>query len=125
MKILVTDYIFNPTAKTITFQFTPSPSGMLLITNITDGIIIYNFADPTSGGVFSNNILTLTYNTSSMSATDNLQIYYDNAETSPTELAGEKGYIASAIFDRENNNSIDEILSEVTEIKLLLYQLFQ
>jgi len=52
---------------------------ILLITNVTDNIIIYNFADPTKGGTVSDNVLTLTYDTSSMSNTDKLLIFYDDS----------------------------------------------
>jgi hypothetical protein len=54
---------------------------LLVITNVTDNIIIYNFADPSAGGTISNNVLTLNYNTVSMSNTDSLQIFLDNVLT--------------------------------------------
>jgi len=84
-KLLGTDlagsYTFNPAAKTITFSGlgqTIDLQNILLITNTTANTIIYNFADSSSGAVsFSNNILTLDYNTTSMASTDKLQIYVD------------------------------------------------
>jgi len=80
MKILITNYSFNASAKTITFNDYASIDleRILLITNVTDNIIIYNFADPTKGGTVSGNVLTLTYNTTSMSNTDDLQIFYED-----------------------------------------------
>ena len=80
MKQITTNYTFNAAAKTI-----QSPdfvgiglSGIALITNSTSNIIIYNFADPTKGGVLSGNTLTLTYNTGAMHNSDSLQIiFYD------------------------------------------------
>jgi hypothetical protein len=84
-KLLGTDtagsYTFDPTAKTVTFsnlaQFL-TLANILLITNTTANTIIYNFADPTSGAVsFNNNVLTLDYDTTSMNASDVLQIYID------------------------------------------------
>ena len=51
---------------------------ILLVVNVTSNIIIYNFADTTLGGTVATNVLTLTYNTSSMNDTDKLLIYYDD-----------------------------------------------
>jgi hypothetical protein len=53
---------------------------VLLITNVVDNIIIYNFNDATKGGTAATNVLTLTYNTASMSDTDELQIFYDDVD---------------------------------------------
>lgn len=86
MKILVQNYTFNKTTKQITFtDYNPIIiERVLLITNITDNIIIYNFANPLFGGTAATNVLTLTYDTSSMSNTDKLQIFYDDiASTQP------------------------------------------
>jgi hypothetical protein len=79
MKTLITAYTFAAASKQITFTgINPiSLENLLLITNTTDNIIIYNFADPTKGGTVSTNVLTLTYNTTTMSNTDKLQIFYD------------------------------------------------
>jgi hypothetical protein len=80
MKILFEDYSFNAATKQITFN-TTSTIGLeqlLVITNVTDNIIIYNFADPSAGGTILNNVLTLDYNTTSMSNTDSLQIFIDS-----------------------------------------------
>jgi hypothetical protein len=87
MKVLFQDYTFNASAKTITFNTTDTVrlENVLLVTNVTDNIIIYNFADPTLGGTISNNVLTLTYNTATMSNTDSLQIYLDLYGTPATE----------------------------------------
>lgn len=83
MKKQITNYTFNKTAKTVTFTdyTTIRLDSILLITNVTDNIIIYNFAD--SGGIVSGNVLTLTYDTSSMSDGDSLQIFYDDMDVQP------------------------------------------
>jgi hypothetical protein len=83
MKILFEDYTFNASAKQIRFNTTNviGLEQLLVITNVTDNIIIYNFADPSAGGTISNNVLTLNYNTVSMSNTDSLQIFLDNVLT--------------------------------------------
>ena len=57
-----------------------------LITNVTDGIILFNFADPARGGTAvyeastNTTTLTLEYDTSSMSASDSIQIFLDKQE---------------------------------------------
>lgn len=74
-------YTFNKTAKTVTFsglRQSITLANILLITNVTENTIIYNFADSTKGAVsFNNNILTLDYDTSAMADTDVLQIFLD------------------------------------------------
>jgi len=87
MKILFEDYSFNAATKQITFNITDviELADLLVITNVTDNIIIYNFADPTKGGTIANNVLTLTYNTTGMSDTDKLQIFLDNKLTPASE----------------------------------------
>lgn len=72
-------YSFEKTAKTITFSgFKPTLEEILLITDVTNGTIIYQFNDPTKGGTLSGQVLTLTYDTTGVSFnnTDNLQIFY-------------------------------------------------
>lgn len=88
MKSLITDYIFDPANKTILFAGYEKIEleRVLIITNVKNNNIIYNFASPSSGGeVVNNNILKLNYNTSSMSSTDPLQIYYDIDTEASTE----------------------------------------
>lgn len=90
MKKLITNYTFNAGAQTVTFSGYTSISleGILLITNLVDNIIIYNFADVGYGGSVTGNVLTLAYNTTGMSNTDDLQIFYDDTDVQPanTEL---------------------------------------
>ena len=78
-------YTFAPGSSgvgSVTFSGNYVLSDILLITNTTDGIIIYNFSDSTRGGTISTvgnqTTITLTYNTSVMSSTDALQIYVDS-----------------------------------------------
>ena len=80
MKTLITNYTFDSAASTIKFNDykTLSLDGLLLITNTTDNIIIYNFADPSTGAAIAGNTVSLGYDTSSMSNSDSLQIYYDD-----------------------------------------------
>jgi hypothetical protein len=91
-KIRIINYSFNKASKQIVFLDYTSISldGLLLVTNVTDNTIIYNFADPIRGGTVSGNVLTLSYDTSGMSDTDSLQIFYDDPAISPaTETTAE------------------------------------
>lgn len=105
MKIQIENYTFNKTAKTVTFTdyTTIRLDSLLLITNVTDNVIIYNFASSLLGGTVSGNVLTLTYDTSSMDDTDKLQIFYDDGDIQPanSEL-------------QTTLNSLTETLQELT-----------
>lgn len=89
MKILVQNYTFNASSGEITFTDYTSVDleSILLITNVTDNIIIYNFSDPSKGGSLSGNILNLNFDTSGMSNTDNLQIFIEDGQTPATNAA--------------------------------------
>lgn len=73
------EYTFSPSAKTVTFfgVVIPALENILLISNVTYGIVIYSFADPDFGVTFVNNVLTLEYDTTAMLASDALQIWVD------------------------------------------------
>lgn len=105
MKVQITNYTFNKSSKTVTFTdyTTIRLDSILLITNVTDNIIVYNFADPLLGGTVTNNVLTLTYDTSAMDDTDKLQIFYDDGDIQPanSEL-------------QTTLNSLTETLQELT-----------
>ena len=81
MKKRIITYTFDASEKTITFSGAMELEGFLIITNVTDNIIVYNFADPSLGGSVTGAVLTLDYNTTSMSDTDDLQIFYDDGIT--------------------------------------------
>jgi hypothetical protein len=96
MKKLITGYNFNSNSGIV--QLTQY-SGLvlenfLLVTNVTQNKIIYNFADPTAGGYITgigNNSLKLNYITSGVMADINrLQIFYD-APNEKVDLAS--GYL--------------------------------
>lgn len=91
MKTLVKNYTFNKTAKQITITNLTSVTleQLLLITNVTDGIILYNFADSTKGATVSGNVITLEYDTSAMSDTDNLQIFLDIPNSTDLQVLGD------------------------------------
>lgn len=88
MKKLISNYTFNAVSKTVTLHdySTVDLEGLLLITNVTDNVIIYNFADPTRGGGINGNVITLIFDTSTMSNGDALQIYYDDGSVAASDL---------------------------------------
>lgn len=108
MKQLVKNYSFDKTAKTVTFTdfSTVLQERVLLITDVTAGIIIYQFNDASLGGTASGNVLTLTYNTSALANTDKLQIFYDSTSGDPTYDAtptvAAQGTVASGAADSGN-----------------------
>lgn len=102
-KQLVKDYVFTPGVAGVGNIEIPGRytlDKVLLITNVTDNIILYNFADPTFAGttaVFTTGddatnwptisqahdgytTITLQYNTNAMSAGDSLQIFVEGTE---------------------------------------------
>jgi hypothetical protein len=89
MKIKLDNYTFNPVAKTVTFTDYASLdlSDVILITNVTDGTIIFNFASPNLVGSVAANVLTLNYDTTAMSSTDKLAIYLDDSYTPASDEA--------------------------------------
>lgn len=86
MKIQIKNYSFNKDTKYITFNDYTNIDldSVLLVTNVTSNIIIYNFANPLLGGYTSGNTLILNYNTSGMTNLDSLQIFYEDNGTPAT-----------------------------------------
>ena len=94
-KKLLFNYSFDASEKTIVVkdEFI-SQKELLLITNVTDGKIIYNFSNSTLGATSvtydantGDTTIVLVYDTTGMSDNDELQIYYDKAsvEFEPVE----------------------------------------
>lgn len=85
MKKIIENYIFDKVAKTITFTdyTTIKLERVLLVTDLANGKIIYNFADAARGATVATNVLTLIYNTNTVSFNNNdiLQIFYEDAST--------------------------------------------
>ena len=128
MKKIVTNYDFVASTKKITFRDYVSIDlkNLVLITNVTRNIIIYNFADATLGGTISGNILTLTYNTAaSMADADVLQIIYDDTEVAPVAVSGEAGRKAEFISSPEIERFFSDLLEEVKKIKILLMEVME
>jgi len=83
-KKLVFDYTFDASAQTVTLTDDVYPKRrLLMITNVTSGDIIYLFNDAAKSGTFTFNYedysttITLDYDTTSMSDTDDLQIFVE------------------------------------------------
>ena len=77
---LATGYTFVAASKTITHaDFSDiGLAGIQVITNVTDQIIIYNFADTAKGGTLATDTLTLEYDTTTMSDSDELMILVED-----------------------------------------------
>lgn len=93
MKIIINNYTFNAAAKTITFNAYGSIllDDVLIITNVTDNVIIYQFSSPLKGGTVVGNVLTLTYDTTLMSNTDDLQIWFYDENAVKNVSAAQSG----------------------------------
>ena len=108
MKKLIENYTFNAATKQIiiTDSQNITQEKLLLITNMTDGIIIFNFADSATKGSILGNIITLNYDTTSMSDTDKLQIWVEDTNplfvTLTTCLACIKNVVSRFTFDVSN-----------------------
>ncbi len=87
MKKLIQNYSFDALSQTVTLNdYTlVNLEGLLLITNVTDNQIIYNFANPNLGAFVTDNVITLTYDTTSMDNNDIIQIYYDDGANPASE----------------------------------------
>ena len=83
-------YIFDASARQVVIPGGVQREQLILITNVTDNKVIYNFSDPElTASAYSietdiRNVtttrITLTYDTTGMSDTDKLQIVYDDFE---------------------------------------------
>lgn len=84
--ILDTAYTFTPSTKTIVIPRFIARERLVLITNVTQNKVIYNFSDPAltatsyvnaTTNMVESTTLVLNYNTTTMSSTDKLQITID------------------------------------------------
>jgi hypothetical protein len=86
-KKLVYEYQFNASTRKIKIYDNVSVKKLLLITNVTDNIILYNFADEAKGAasvtfdpITEHTEITLNFDTTSMSDSDQLQIFIEKPE---------------------------------------------
>lgn len=80
MKLLIPNYTFDASAKTVTLTdyVTVRLDRLYLIINVTDNLIIYNLANGDIGATVATNVVTLEYDTTSMDDADKLEIFYDD-----------------------------------------------
>ena len=100
MKHLVKNCVFSAVAKTVTFPVQITQDRLLLITNTTRNRIIYNFADPLTGGVMTGNVLALVADTAGMQDDDALQVYAEDGisqDEALTRIAESMSELALAI----------------------------
>lgn len=98
-KRLPDSYTFDASAKTIVHaSFSDiTLAGIQVIVNVTDQIIIYNFADPNKGGTLATDTLTLDFDTTSMSDTDELMILVDDGLDQTVNLGSTDNAVLDAI----------------------------
>lgn len=104
-KLVGTDignYAFSPSTKQIILIGVPAIAlkQVLIITNVTDNITIFQFNDNTLGGSETNNVITLNYDTTLMATTDELQIYLDLPDTSPVDDAAQAEAYTHILLER-------------------------
>lgn len=100
MKYLVKNCVFSAVAKTVTFPVQITQDRLLLITNTTRNRIIYNFADPLTGGVMTGNVLALVADTAGMQDDDALQVYAEDGisqDEALTRIAESMSELALAV----------------------------
>lgn len=102
-------YTFDASARTITFDQSLDLTlrDLLLITNVTDNVIIYNFACEDHGGTFDKRVLTLEYSTVAMDDADELQIVIAVKENSADQHMVEL---------LESIKSSTEVLQDIAEL---------
>lgn len=83
--------------------------GLLLITDVTNNTIIYNFADPTKGATLSGTVFTLTYdtNTVAFNNTDRLQIYYYDTQPSTIQMTDMAVSLSQILKSIQRPNYLD------------------
>lgn len=99
MKRLVDNYTFDTSTQQIVL---PDYSdikleNLLLVTNVTRGVIMYNFAANTSGASASGNVIQLATDTTGMDNADRIQIYYDDLSVDSRE--DENSDLTQALYE--------------------------
>ena len=120
MNINIDNYSFDASAKTVTFSDYVSIrlDRVLLITNVTDNICIYDFGNSALGGTITDNVLTLTYNTTTMDDTDKLNIIYNDTDAQrKVSIINGKTIKSVAV----NISSTGTVINAVTNKKLKIF----
>jgi hypothetical protein len=111
---------FNPTSKTLDFSTLPnfSISKLYAVINVTRNAPIYIAGASGLGATLtSKNILTLTYNTTSHSSSDVLNIYYDSSSVE-ADVATESGNLQRIA------QTMDRVLIELQVLNYIAMQGF-
>lgn len=78
------EYSFAPLSQKVIFHLPVTLPQILLITNLADQVLIYQFNHQGKGGTLVGQELTLEYNTTGMEPSDQIQIFFEPFDT-PTE----------------------------------------
>lgn len=80
MKKLIENYTFDHNTREVTFTDYNAIEleRVLIVSDVTQGIVIFNFACDNLTGSVSGNVLTLDYDTALLANTDKLLIYYED-----------------------------------------------
>ena len=110
MKKLITNYSFDPANRQIRLNEYSDITleGLLLITNVSNSSKpnLYQFNITGNTATVSGNVITLAYNTTSMNALDDLQIFYDDG-VSMTDLL-------TILTDKLEND--DRLLRQIVQL---------
>lgn len=111
-------YTFNAASKTITITGinTLTLNQLLLITNVTKNIVVYQFNSVTKGATISGNVITLTFDTTTHADTDKMQIIVDYAELS-------RGVQFASVRATASGNTSIVAANATKKIKVLSYTL--
>lgn len=113
------EYTFDASEKKISFLEDIELNRLLLITNITNNQIIYNFACDGYGGTLSKRVLTLEYDTTLMSDSDVTQIIMYTTFS-------EEGYTINSNLNtiKKNTSSLNEIVQLLNTQNELIKEMF-
>jgi hypothetical protein len=88
--VIIENYTFTPSTNTVFVNGKNlRPEQLLLITDVTTGVVLYNFSDPSLGANITNSVSTstgletcnvvLSYNCSGLSSSDKISILYEES----------------------------------------------
>jgi hypothetical protein len=91
----VGSYVFDPGSNSVRICGVEgwTLEQVFLVTNVTRGTILFNFADPTKGGAVAGNVLTVATSCAGMAATDRLQVIMDLPEPTADPLLDERAMV--------------------------------
>jgi hypothetical protein len=114
MKTLCQTYSLSGSELTLSVTFPLNQESILLITDVDNNDILYNFADPTRGGVLVGNLMILNY-VGLATGTTRLQIYLDDGNA-PASEAGLQSITNLSTDTNALLNSLSEALNVLQRI---------